>query len=220
MEGSGLSKLMHRSVVLTAMIFALGTALSNAQEEKQAVHTVVEIPMSALAIHGALISTANLAAQREIFEAIYGLVPIAEQSLDEAAVKALWGVVGRTAETVLLETPGTDVGVRLIQFNPIADITVRDLTVPMHANFLRVIDFYAPDFDAGRALVEQAGLKLNDGIAEYKEVAREICTVEISGILACRRHDRRQQEIHYGKTTTSQSYTCVQVEGGPCGRSR
>ena len=123
--------------------------------------------MSVTTIHGAIVSCADLDAQIRIFNGVYRLEVVAQQSLDLAAVNALWGVDGRTAVTILLETPDTQFGVRLIHFNPISDLNVRDLTAGMNANFLRVIDFYTPDFDAGRARVAQLGFKLSEDIAEY-----------------------------------------------------
>ena len=102
-----------------------------------------------------------------MFEGVYGLQPVAEQSLDQAEVRTLWGVEGRSAETLLLETPGTHFGVRLICFDPVSDVVIRDPASGFNSDALKVIDFYAPDFEAGHQRVKQAGFRLKHDMAEY-----------------------------------------------------
>ena len=123
--------------------------------------------MAVRAIHGPIISCADLEAQRALFEGVYGLEPVAEQSLNRTAVHALWGVDESSAETVLLETPGTHFGVRLIRFDPVSALVIRDPASGFNSDALKVIDFYAPDFAAAQQRLEYAGFKLKDDIAEY-----------------------------------------------------
>ncbi|MDX2225362.1 MAG: hypothetical protein SFV21_21585 [Rhodospirillaceae bacterium] len=123
--------------------------------------------MSVRLIHGPVISCGSLAAQRALFEKVYGMKPVAEQDLDRAAVQALWGVDGHAARTVLLETPGTHFGVRLIQFDPLSAIVIRDRSTGYDCDALKVIDFYAPDIAAAVAHIEGAGFKLKHEVAVY-----------------------------------------------------
>ena len=82
--------------------------------------------MSVKFIHGPMISCTDLGAQRALFEGVYGLKRVAEQVLSEADVLSLFGVEGRRALTLLMETPGTHFGVRLVQFDPLSDLVIRE----------------------------------------------------------------------------------------------
>lgn len=123
--------------------------------------------MSVRLIHGPIISCADLVAQRALFEGVFGLKPVAEQSLDKAQVKATWGLEGHGARTVLLETPGTHFGVRLVQFDPISSIVIRNSASGFDCNALKVIDFVAPDFAAAHEHVKSRGFKLKHDISVY-----------------------------------------------------
>lgn len=103
-----------------------------------------------------------------MFEGVYGLKKVAEQEIDEAGTKILWGVDGRRLATVLLETPGTHFGVRLVQFDPQSPVIIRDRSTGFDCDALKVIDFYAPDISAAEAAVKAAGLKLKDEVATYE----------------------------------------------------
>ncbi len=123
--------------------------------------------MAVTSLHGPIISCSDIGAQRNLFEKVYKLTPVAEENLPEEAVEALWGLKGTSAKTVVLETPGTNFGVRLIQFTPLSDIVIRDKSSGYNADALKVIDFYAPDFYAAKAHLEAEGYKLKDEVAEY-----------------------------------------------------
>ncbi|MSO98548.1 MAG: hypothetical protein EXR11_10085 [Rhodospirillaceae bacterium] len=123
--------------------------------------------MSVRLIHGPIVSCADLTAQRALFEGVFGLKPVAEQSLDRPAVKALWGLDGHGAKTMLLETPGTHFGVRLVQFDPVSPTIIRNRNSGFDCDALKVIDFYAPDFDAANAHLQSKGFKLKDDVSEY-----------------------------------------------------
>lgn len=103
-----------------------------------------------------------------MFEGVYGLKKVAEQEFDEAATKTLWGVEGRRSRTVLLETPGTLFGIRLIRFDPVSPIVIRDQSTGFDCDALKVIDFYAPDIAAAEAAIKRAGFKLKDEVATYE----------------------------------------------------
>jgi len=115
-----------------------------------------------------LISTGDLVRQRTILEKVFGLVPIAEQELDAETIQALWGIEGRTATTVLLETPGTKIGVRLVAFEPRPEIGIREGAKGYDCDALKVVDFVVTDFDRGVAVIEKHGLKLSAPPANYE----------------------------------------------------
>jgi catechol 2,3-dioxygenase-like lactoylglutathione lyase family enzyme len=124
--------------------------------------------MSVRLIHGPIVSCADLTAQRALFEGVFGLKPAAEQSLDRAAVQTLWGLRGHGARTLLLETPGTHFGVRLVQFDPVSPTVIRNRASGFDCDALKVIDFYAPDFDAANAHLQRRGFKLKDDVSVYE----------------------------------------------------
>ena len=124
-----------------------------------------------LSIDGPLVVTADLARQRELFEAVFGLSLIADQELDALATQTLFGISARSARTVLLETGGTSIGVRLIQFRPSSNLVVREGVKPTDADALKVIDFMVPDFEKAVAALAARGFKLAAPPAEYSTPA-------------------------------------------------
>lgn len=100
--------------------------------------------MSVRLIHGPIVSCADLTAQRALFEGVFGLKPVAEQSLDRPAVKALWGLDGHGAKTMLLETPGTHFGVRLVQFDPVSPTIIRNRNSGFDCDALQDDRFLCP----------------------------------------------------------------------------
>ena len=60
------------------------------------------------AIDGPIVSTSDLERMTALY-GVFGLEVVAENRLGVEEVKALWGVDARTARSVLLETPGTEV---------------------------------------------------------------------------------------------------------------
>ena len=120
-----------------------------------------------LSIDGPLVVTSSLARQREMFEGAFGLSLVADQELDAATVKAVFGVPSRSARTVLLETRGTSIGVRLIEFRPSSQIAVREGAKPVDSDALKVIDFMVPDFDKAVAALGARGFALAAPPAEY-----------------------------------------------------
>ncbi len=123
--------------------------------------------MTITRIHGPIISCADVSVTRHMFEQVFGLAPIAEQSLSRDQVQALWGLKGHGAHTIVLETPGTAFGVRLVQFDPVSPVVIRDPSRGFDANALKVIDFYAPDFNAAETHLKKQGFQLKHDRAEY-----------------------------------------------------
>jgi catechol 2,3-dioxygenase-like lactoylglutathione lyase family enzyme len=118
-------------------------------------------------VHGPIVSCADLSVTRRLFEDVFGLAEVGRQDLTEPEVKALWGVEGRRATTVVLDTPGTPFGVRLVQFDPLSDVVIRNRSTGFDADALKVIDFYAPDFDAAEAYLKARGFALKHERAVY-----------------------------------------------------
>jgi catechol 2,3-dioxygenase-like lactoylglutathione lyase family enzyme len=118
-------------------------------------------------IVGPLISTGHLQAHAELLGDVFGMQCLAEVELDDAAVHDLWGVHERTARTALYQTPGTETGIRLVQFDPVSEVVMRDRHHGDEHDALKVIDFFVPDFAAAVARLEDAGHRLKDAIAEY-----------------------------------------------------
>jgi catechol 2,3-dioxygenase-like lactoylglutathione lyase family enzyme len=118
-------------------------------------------------IHGPIVSCADIGVTRRLFEQVFGLAPVAEQELSRETVKALWGLAGHSARTAVLDTPGTAFGVRLVQFDPVSDVVIRNRASGFDADALKVIDFYAPDFDAAEAHLKARGFALKHDRAEY-----------------------------------------------------
>lgn len=120
-----------------------------------------------LSIDGPLIVTADLARQRELFQGGLGLALVADQELSAATVRSLFGVTGRTARTQLLQTRGTSIGVRLIEFRPSSRVAAREGARPTDADALKVIDFMVPDFQRARDALAARGFKLAAPAASY-----------------------------------------------------
>jgi len=117
-------------------------------------------------IHGPIISSSDIERHRALFAA-FGMAEIARRTLDEAASAAAWGVHGRTAVELVMQTPGTRYGARILAFDPPSGTVIRSPESGYDADALKVIDFYVPDFDAARQSIEDAGFALADTIAEY-----------------------------------------------------
>jgi catechol 2,3-dioxygenase-like lactoylglutathione lyase family enzyme len=124
-------------------------------------------PMPVTRIHGPIISCADLGVTRHMFEQVFNLKPVAEQALSRDEVQALWGLKGHAAHTMVLDTAGTPFGVRLVQFDPVSPIVIRDPARGFDADALKVIDFYAPDFNAAEAHLKKQGFRLKHDRAEY-----------------------------------------------------
>lgn len=134
-------------------------------------------PGHVLSIDGPIISTAELARQRELFETVIGMECIADHRLDRDAVAAFFGCNADSARLLQLVTPGTSIGVWLVQFAPLSTITIREGGVGVACNALKMIDFFTANrLDAiarlrahGFELVsEGAAIDLPDG-TQYLE---------------------------------------------------
>jgi catechol 2,3-dioxygenase-like lactoylglutathione lyase family enzyme len=117
-------------------------------------------------IHGPIISSSDLDAHLALFAA-FGLREVGRVQRSEAQVRAMWGVGGHSCEEVVLETPGSRFGLRLVRFSPGSDVVIRSEARGSDSEALKVIDFYAPDLPAARCAIEAAGFVFRDAVAEY-----------------------------------------------------
>jgi len=101
-------------------------------------------------IHGPIVSSGDLDAHLALFQA-FGMRDIGRIDRSVAETTAIWGTTGQASREITLETPGTPFGVRLVGFDPGADIQIRQPSRGSDSEALKVIDFYAPDLGAARA---------------------------------------------------------------------
>jgi len=125
-----------------------------------------------LSINGPIISTGELARQRELFESVIGMRYIAEDYLDHNAVRAIFGPVAERATLVQLATPGSDLGIWLVAFEPPSGVIIREGGVGVACNALKMIDFFTADRSAAisalrrhrfEIVAEGASVDLPDG---------------------------------------------------------
>ncbi len=119
-----------------------------------------------LSIHGPIISSSDIDAHLALFAA-FGLVEVARCDRTTQETRAIWGVEGQSSTEVTLQTPDSDFGLRLVQFDPGSPSQIRDPSRGMDCNALKVLDFYAPDLPAARSSIEAAGFLFKPEIADY-----------------------------------------------------
>jgi catechol 2,3-dioxygenase-like lactoylglutathione lyase family enzyme len=119
-----------------------------------------------LSIHGPIISAGDLDAHLALFAA-FGLREVGRCERSAEQNRAIWGTEGQPSVEVVLETPGTPFGVRLVRFEPGSTRQIRDPSRGSDSGALKVIDFYAPDLAAARASIEAAGFAFKDDVADY-----------------------------------------------------
>lgn len=128
-----------------------------------------------------IISTHDIDGWRRLLEQVFDLHEVARQTLSADAVESLWGLAGHSAETVLFETPGTPYGIRLIHCDPASSVEIRSQVSGYDCNALKVIDFYAPDFDKAVARLAAAGFALKDEQADYELLGHRITEAHLWG---------------------------------------
>jgi len=110
-----------------------------------------------LAIAGPVIVTAELARQLELFGQVVGMRVEGDAVLDETATRALFATEGRKARVVRMTTPGTPIGVWLVEFTPGSDTVIRVGGVGVACNALKMIDFFTADRPAAIAALRAQG---------------------------------------------------------------
>jgi catechol 2,3-dioxygenase-like lactoylglutathione lyase family enzyme len=117
-------------------------------------------------IHGPIVSSSDLDAHARLLAA-FGMAERSRRALSAAECAKQWGTTGVAATELVLETPGTPYGARVLQFDPPSAVVIRDRSRGYDADAPKVIDFYVPDLAAARAAVERAGWRPKEPIAEY-----------------------------------------------------
>lgn len=97
------------------------------------------------AIRGPVICTAELPRQLALFETVVGMHRVADERLDRTATECWFGVSGREARAILLETPGTRIGVWLVEFAPSSEVVIRVGGVGVATDALKMIDVFTAD---------------------------------------------------------------------------
>lgn len=115
-----------------------------------------------LAILGPVIVTAELARQLELFGEVVGMRVEDDATLDEAAAAALFGTQGRRARVVRMATPGTAIGVWLVEFTPGSETVIRVGGRGVACNALKMIDFFTADRVAAVARLRAHGFEIVD----------------------------------------------------------
>ncbi|WP_104106784.1 hypothetical protein [Nocardioides sp. 616] len=121
-------------------------------------------------IYGPLISVSSLDAHSALLVDVFGMTATGRSGLDPHSTERIFGTRCATALTAL-QTPGAEAGALLVRFDsdlPEATRTVRDEQSRIHRDAFRVIDFYAPDFDAAVAHARDAGFAMHTKEASYE----------------------------------------------------
>ncbi len=125
--------------------------------------------MRSAAVFGPMISCHALEPHLALFCGLMGLQPEEPpQTLTAAATNALFGVTDRQLRVQVLRTPGTRTGMVLLEFDPPPRACVRERDTALYADALKVIDFYAPDFERMLAHMASAGYSLEPDVAAYE----------------------------------------------------
>lgn len=120
-------------------------------------------------VYGPLLSVSDFAQHVGLLTSVFGMDVVGRDELDARETSLLWDVAATAAVTVL-RTPGVDAGVLLWQFDVEGPRTrpIRDENTRIHRDALRVVDFYAPDFDAAVRHAREAGFPMATSEASYE----------------------------------------------------
>ena len=111
------------------------------------------------AIRGTVIVTTELARQLRLFVDALGHRVITDENLSVAQAAAVFGVEGRRARAVLVETPGTRIGAWLVEFDPQDQTVIRVGGVGYACDALKMIDFFTTDRPAAIARLKSCGFE-------------------------------------------------------------
>ena len=117
-----------------------------------------------LSIDGPIISTGELDRQLVLFEQVLGLARTADVRLDLNATESWLGLTDHAARVISLATPGSAIGVQLVQFSPQSELVIRVGGVGIASDALKMIDFFTNDRRAAAAAFRQYGFEpVSDG---------------------------------------------------------
>lgn len=122
-------------------------------------------------IYGPLICTADPAAHEQLFREVCAMEVVGTVRVSERDATALFAPEGeglRGAELTVLRTPGVEAGAVLLSVEPTSTETIRDWDTRVHRDALKVIDFYAPDYDAAVAHARRHGYEVIESEASYE----------------------------------------------------
>ena len=125
--------------------------------------------MTTSRVYGPLISVTEEAGHAALFAEVFTMTRAGSGAFTADQTAALFGVAERTDLTVM-QTPGVDAGAVLCRFDVEGPGTepIRDETTRIHRDAFRVIDFYAPDFDAAVRHASEAGFPMATSEASYE----------------------------------------------------
>jgi catechol 2,3-dioxygenase-like lactoylglutathione lyase family enzyme len=129
---------------------------------------VTAVPDRGRRLVGPILSTRDPGPHRELLVEVFGLAPDASIEFDASQSRALWGVDANAAFAELYLTPGTLSGVLLVRLDPPSPRSIRDRRRGDEHDALKVIDFYARDFDASLVALAARGYAVRDSIADYE----------------------------------------------------
>lgn len=118
-------------------------------------------------IRGPILSVKDLLDHQRFFGEALAMEQAVSTQLSSTQTRGLLGLAGRVMDTVLYRRAPTEFGVRLWRIDPAHGQTVRTPERGTDVDALKVIDFYAPEFDASVAALIESGFVPNDDIARY-----------------------------------------------------
>lgn len=119
-------------------------------------------------IRGPIVSVAQTSDHLGFFCDALGLVAGSPVLLDQSLTAQLTGVPSRALYSVFLQHAPGPFGVRVWRFDPPAAGSIRDPSRGTDLDALKVIDFYAPDFDTALLSLRTAGFEPKADIAVYE----------------------------------------------------
>ena len=123
-------------------------------------------------LYGGLISTATPEEHERLFGDVFGMAVVGTTRLDAAAASALFAAPtercrARGAADARASSPGWSWS----SFAPTSAETVRTYDTRVDRDALKVIDFYAPDYEAAIAHARGLGYEVVEAEAEYELAA-------------------------------------------------
>ena len=122
---------------------------------------------SAAKIRGPILSVSNIGEHEPFFTGPLALRETARACFGPEETVATFGVSGVSVETVFFQRIPTDFGVRLLQFDPLHQSTIRQPDRGTDRDALKVVDFYAPNFERALLQLRVAGHEPKSDIADY-----------------------------------------------------
>ncbi|MEM7283319.1 MAG: hypothetical protein AAF438_17010 [Pseudomonadota bacterium] len=115
-------------------------------------------------IRGPIVSAADMKPHQDFFANLFSMESTEIRCCNELFNSLSDGPI----QTCFVATPKTPFGIRLWQFDPTSKDTVRDKKHGTQPDALKVIDFYAPDFETALQKTKTKGFAVQGDIAEYK----------------------------------------------------